>query len=270
MKKRVLSLLMATLMVLSLAACGKADDGKDNSLQYIKDKGKLIMGLDDAFPPMGFRDDNDEIIGFDIDLAKAVCEKLGVELVLQPIEWTAKEQELSTKNIDCIWNGFSITPERLENLTMTEPYMLNRIALVVMKGSEVTSMADMAGKRLAVQGSSSAEETLNADENKAFKDSLGQVNPFDDYVTALMDMETGNSDAVLMDSVVAQYLTTEGGKDYVVLEETLLNDEYAIGFRKGEEALCKAVEDALKELKEDGTVKEIATKWFGSDITTIK
>lgn len=273
MKKKLISLIMASLMVLSLAGCQKSGETAsqgDNSLQYIKDNGKFILGLDDSFPPMGFRDDSDNIVGFDVDLAKAVCEKLGVELVLQPIEWDAKEQELSTKNIDCIWNGFSVTPEREENLTMSFSYMTNNISLVVLNGSSVATMADMAGKKLAVQSGSSAEEVLNSEDNKTFKDSLGQVNPFSDYVTALMDLETGNSDAVLMDSVVAEYMITDGGKDYKVLDETLLADQYAIGFRKGDEALCKAVEDALKELKADGTVAEISTKWFGSDITTIK
>ena len=271
MKKRLISLLMITVMVLSLAACqNKENSGEDNSLKYIKNNGKLILGLDDAFPPMGFHDEADNIVGFDIDLARAVCEKLEIELVLQPIEWDAKEQELSTKNIDCIWNGFSVTPDRLENMTMTKPYMTNNISLVVLKGSEVKTMADMAGKNLAVQSGSSAEETLNNEENKAFRESLGQTNPLGDYETALMDMETGNSDAVLMDSVVANYMINEAGKDFVVLEETLLADEYAIGFRKGEVALSDAVEAALKELKADGTVEEISTKWFGSDITIIE
>lgn len=271
MKKRIISLVMVSLMVLSLGACqSKESSSEDNSLKYIQDNGKLILGLDDSFPPMGFRDDADNIVGFDVDLAQAVCEKLGVELVLQPIEWDAKEQELSTKNIDCIWNGFSVTPEREENLTMSAPYMTNNISLVVVNGSTVTSMADMAGKKLAIQSGSSAEETLNNEDNKAFKDSLGQVNPFGDYVTALMDLETGNSDSVLMDSVVANYMINDLGKDFKVLDETLLADEYAIGFRKGDVALCAAVENALKELKADGTVEEISTKWFGSDITIIE
>jgi polar amino acid transport system substrate-binding protein len=267
--KKLFSLIMVTLMVISLTACQKST-GSDESLKYIQDNGKLILGLDDSFPPMGFRDDADNIVGFDVDLAQAVCDKLGVELVLQPIEWDAKEQELNTKNIDCIWNGFSVTPDRLEKLTMSKPYMLNNITLVVTKNSDITKFDDMAGKRLAVQSGSSAEETLNSEENKDFKDSLGQVNPFSDYVTALMDLETGNSDAVLMDSVVANYMITEAGKDFVVLDETLLKDEYAIGFRKGDTALCEAVEKALKELKADGTVEKLAVKWFGSDITTIE
>ncbi|MDD3173528.1 MAG: amino acid ABC transporter substrate-binding protein [Herbinix sp.] len=270
MKKRLISLVMVSLMVLSLAACKKDASGEDNSLKYIQDNGKLVVGLDDAFPPMGFRDDNDNVVGFDIDLAKAVCEKLGVELVLQPIDWDAKNQELDTKSIDCIWNGLSITEENQANMTMTDAYMSNEISLVVTNGSAITSMADMAGKRLAVQSGSSAETTLTSDDNKEFNASLGQLNPFDTYATALMDMESGNSDAVLMDSVVANYYITTEGKDYKVLSDTLLEDKYGIGFRKGDQALCDAVWNALKELKEDGTVAEISTQWFGSDITTIK
>ena len=233
--------------------------------------GKLILGLDDSFPPMGFRDDANNIVGFDIDLAKAVCEKLGVELVLQPIEWTAKELELETKNIDCIWNGFSVTEQRLAQLTMSIPYMENSISIVVMNGSGINSKEDMAGKRMALQGGSSAEESLNMDVNKEFKDSLGEINgSFKDYVTALMDLETKNSDGVLMDSVVANYMINSAGKDFVVLDDNLVAEEYAIGFRKGEEALANAVNQALRELKADGTVGEISEKWFGSDITIIK
>ncbi len=292
MKKILLSLLLISVMVFGLTACGTKGDDKDvasqqkagddvakepttqedtdTSFTYIQDRGKLILGLDDSFPPMGFRDDADKIVGFDVDLAKAVAEKLGLELVLQPIEWDAKEQELSTKNIDCIWNGFSITPERLENLTMSIPYMENSISLVVEKGSDIKSKADMSGKKLALQSGSSAEETLNSDENKDFRESLGENIGFADYVTALMDLETKNSDAVLMDSVVANYMITEAGKNFEVLDDNLVAEEYAIGFRKGDEALCKAVEEALKELKADGTIEKISTQWFGSDITIVK
>lgn len=294
MKKRAFSLLIILVMIFSLSACGTIDDDtsasnkdvsrstdkvedtdietetEDNSWEYVVSNGKLIMGLDDSFPPMGFRDDNDDIVGFDIDLAKAVCEHLGVELVLQPIEWSAKEQELATMNIDCIWNGFSITEERLAQLTMSIPYMENTIAMVVVSGSDIKTKEDMAGKSLAVQGGSSAEETLNSDVNTEFRESLGEVNgSFKDYVTALMDLETGNSDAVLMDSVVANYMINEAGKDFVVLDDSLVAEEYAIGFRKGEEKLAEAINKALKELKADGTVEKISIGWFGSDTTII-
>lgn len=270
MKKRLIMLIMAAVAVLGLTACGSKDGGSDTSMKYIKDNKKFILGLDDSFAPMGFRDESGKIVGFDIDLATAVCEKLGVELVLQPIDWKTKEVELNTKNIDCIWNGFSVTEERQKNLTMSAPYMSNSISLVVVNGSDIKSMADMKGKKLAVQSGSSAEESLNSDENKDFKASLGEVIGLSDYTTALLDLETGSSDAVLMDSVMANYMINELGKNYVVLSDSLVAEEYAIGFRKGDDALCKAVEDALKELKKDGTVDKIASKWFGSDITIIK
>lgn len=289
MKKRISCVILTTLLVLGLTACGtkedskgKGDDttgantisdvaaGEDTSLQYIKDNGKIILGLDDQFPPMGFRNDSDQIVGFDIDLAQAVSEKLGVELVVQPIEWDAKEMELSTKNIDCIWNGFSITQERKEALTMTDPYLENSISMVVRSDSDIKNLTDMAGKNIALQAGSAAEETLDDESNKEFKDSLSNIQQFGDYATALMDLETKNSDAVLMDSVVAKYMIQELGKDFVVLDEALAADEYGIGFRKGDQALADAVSKALSELKSEGKVKEIAEKWFGEDITKIK
>lgn len=293
--KKILSVMMVFVMVLSLASCAKeSKDGgssnnnagisennggsdsskgsgsEDKSFEYIKEKGRLIVGLDDSFPPMGFRDENNEIVGFDIDLARAVCEKLGVELVLQPIDWDSKVQELNTKNVDCIWNGLSLTPKNQENMTTTEPYMTNNITLVVKNDSPISKFEDMAGKTLAVQSGSAAEETLDAEENKAFKDSISQVLGFDEYITAMLDMESGNSDAVLMDSVVANYMIKDLGKNYKVLEGTLLEDKYVIGFRKGDEALRDAVWNALKELKQEGRIAEISNKWFGFDITTIK
>lgn len=295
MKKKLLIIMITVLLAMAFIGCGKkgkenkvsghdteqndenisenkqVKEQEDTSLDYILNKGELILGLDDAFPPMGFRDDSGEIVGFDIDLAKAVCEKLGVELVIQPINWPTKENELNTKNVDCLWNGFSVTPEREEKLTLSIPYMENAIAIVVTKDSGIKSKEDMEGKRLAVQGGSSAEEALYMDENKEFRESLGEINSgFDDYVTALMDLETGNSDAVLMDSVVASYMIHEAGKDFVVLDDHLVAEKYAVGFRKGEEALAEAVNNALRELKADGTVEEISTKWFGSDITIIQ
>lgn len=273
--KKMISIVAVFAMMVSLVACGnkegtgKSDTSKeDTSLKYIQEKGEFVLGLDDKFPPMGFRDDKDNIVGFDIDLAQAVCDKLGVKLVTQPIDWDAKEQELKTKNIDCIWNGFSITDERKQQLTMTDPYLKNSISMVVNADSSIASIKDCAGKRVAIQSGSAAEEAL--DDQKEVKDSFGEVNGFKDYVTALMDLETGNSDAVLMDSVVAKYMIKENGKNFKVLDDSLVADEYGIGFRKDENALADAVTNAMSELKKEGKVKEISEKWFGEDITLIK
>ncbi len=257
--KKLIGLFMITMMVLSLAACKKESDDK-----------KFVLGLDATFAPMGFTDANGEIVGFDIDLAKAVCDKLGYEFSTQSIVWDNKVNELETKNVDCIWNGLSYTEKNDQQMTLSPSYLKNDISLVVASSSDIQSMEDMAGKKLAVQGGSAAEETLNNEESKAFKDSLTQISPFDDYNIALMDMETGNSDAVLMDTIMANYMINELGKDYKVVNDTLLEDLYVIGFRKDDQALCDKVWNALKELKADGTIEEISTKWFGSDITTIQ
>ena len=168
----------------------------------------FILGLDDSFPPMGYRDANNEVVGFDIDLAKAVCEKLGWNLIIQPIDWDAKEMELNAGNIDCIWNGFTLTEERMETMSCSAPYMKNEQVVVVMADSEYQSMDDLAGKTLALQTGSSAEEALDAAES--FKASLGNVNTFTDNMTCFMELEQGSSDAVLVDSIVAGWYIQTG------------------------------------------------------------
>lgn len=286
--KKFLSLAVAVVLSLSLfAGCGTtktpakdaasgsladttSSSGTDESLKYIKDKGTLVLGLDDAFPPMGFRDDKNEIVGFDIDVARAVCEKLGVKLELQPIDWDAKDQEMKTKRIDCIWNGFSVNEERLKTYEMSKSYMDNHMALVVKTDSAIASQADMKDKKLGIQSGSSADDALNDKSAESLKNSLSEVVPFKDNNTALMDLETGGVDAVLMDDVVANYVIKTNNKNYKVLSDFLYSEKYAVGFRKGEVALCNAVNDALLELKKDGTLAKIATQWFGSDTSTVE
>ena len=278
MKKR-LCLLLALIMLFSVfaAACGgdgneepEGDTAADTSLEAIQEKGELILGLDDSFPPMGFKDENGEIVGFDIDVAREVCAILGVELKLQPIDWNSKEMELNTGNIDCIWNGMSVSPEREEAMSLSIPYLDNHMALVVLPDSGIATVGDMAGKNLAVQTGSTAEEALDAPEGADLKNAVASVNGFADNLTALMDLETGASDAVLIDDVVANYLIATSGKNMVVLNDFLYAENYAIGFRKDDVALTEAVNGALRELKANGKLAEIATKWFGSDTTIVE
>lgn len=258
--KKIVLLALAVLMCFGVFACtspAATDNGEDTSLAYIEERGKFILGLDDSFPPMGFTDENGDIVGFDIDLAQEVCDRMGVELVCQPIDWKAKELELSNKNIDVIWNGFTITDERKETLTMSEPYMKNE-QIIVTIGTAITSLADLEGKKVAVQDGSSAQEAIA--DTEAIAGKIEQID-FKDNVTALLDLQNGQVDAVAMDSVVARYYISKNPGDYVILDETLAPEEYGIGFRQGDEALRDAVWAQILAMVEDGTYQEICEKW---------
>lgn len=254
------------------ADSGSSDTGAENtavasddqSLQKVKDSGKFILGLDATFKPMGYTDEQDNIVGFDIDLAEEVCSRMGVELVKQPIDWDTKEQDLEAGNIDCIWNGMSVSPSRQEIMNLSEPYMRNDMIFVVKTESDIASQADLDGKTVAVQSGSSAQGIL--------ADSGMNVTAVElaTNVECLQQLDLDLADAVFMDSVVANYEIQTTGKPYTILPDGLSPEEYAIGFRKGDQALRDEVQKILSEMKADGKVEEISTKWFGSDITTIK
>ena len=253
----------------SAAEGESAADGTDESLQKVLDSGKFILGLDATFEPMGYTNENDEIVGFDIDVAEEVCARMGVELVKEPIDLDTKEQDLAVGRIDCIWNGMSINPSREEQMNLSEPYMKNEMVFVVPASSDVASMNDLAGKNIAVQNGSSAQDILEASELYT-SDTPVTVTAMATNVEALQQLELGLVDAVFLDSVVANYQITSAGKDYKVLPDGLEEEEYAIGFRKEDQALRDEVQKILGEMKADGKLGEISTKWFGSDITTVE
>ena len=246
---------------------GTADSGtaQDNSLQNVLDKGTLVLGLDDSFPPMGFRDENNNIVGFDIDVATEVANRMGVELKLQPIEWSTKEMELNTGSVDCLWNGLSIDDERKQAMDLSEPYMTNRMVLVVLNDSEYTDQASLAGKTIGVQNGSTAEKIL---EESDFSKTIGNTIGFKDNVTAFMELETKGIDAIFMDEVVANYAITSQNKDFKVLEDGLTEEEYAVGFKKGNTALKNELQKYIDEMKADGTMTQISEKWFGKDVVS--
>lgn len=272
--KKVLGLSVAAFMMLTSVGCGSSSDDKessysaesDDSLQKVLDSGKLILGLDATFKPMGYTDENDEIVGFDIDVAEEVCSRMGVELVKQPINWDTKEQDLNVGKIDCIWNGMSVNPGRAKEMNLSEPYMKNSMVFVVGASSEAKGMEDLKGKTIAVQNGSTAQEILES------CDIAGDitVQAMATNVEALQQLDLAIVDAVFLDSVVANYEIQTSGKDYVVLPDGLEEEEYAIGFRKNDQKLRDEVQKILSEMKADGKLGEISTKWFGSDITTVK
>lgn len=268
MMKKFFSLLLVTMLLIGVMAHHAM--AEDNSLQEILDKGTLILGLDDTFPPMGFRDENtNDIVGYDIDLAAEVAARLGVTLVCQPIDWAAKELELVGKNIDCIWNGMSITDERLESMAMSFPYMNNQIVMIAKDSAGYGSIEDMAGKNIAVQSGSFAEEVLETYEEYA--DFFASVNvlAYDEYLTALMDLQQGGVDGVLIDLVVAEYRIAGLGDDSLVVVDALEDDLYGIGFRKDDVALRDKVDEILLEMEADGTIAAISEAWFGKNISII-
>lgn len=267
MKKLLMTIAIACVALSFVTAAGVQEQGVDRSLEKVLDKGVFVLGLDDSFPPMGFRDENNEIVGFDIDLAREVTSRMGVELKLQPIDWNAKEQELNTGNIDCIWNGFTITPERREMINFSDPYVDNAQVAVVRGDSQVQNLADLAGKRVGIQAGSSASDAVYG--NPGFANSLAQVVEVRDNLTALMDLEIGGVEAVVLDLFVANDNIHRSGKDFRILDEHLSSEEYGVGFRKRDQALRDEVQRILNEMAADGTMAAISTDWFGDDITVV-
>lgn len=263
--KRIFTILCMLTAVLALAACGTSGE-KSSSTDGSKDSNqsteKVIIGIDDKFAPLGFRDDKNEIVGFDIDLARAAAEHMGVEAEFQPIDWKTKEAELISGRIDLIWNGYTITDERKEKVLFTKPYLENAQAVMTIKKSSINALSDLAGKEVGLQAQSSAAEALNA--NPIHKE-VKNVTEFADNVLALTDLKTGRLDAVIIDAVVAEYYMTQEPDTFKLLDESLAPEQYGIGVKPGNEALLEKLQAALDKMNEDGTAAEISTKWFGED-----
>lgn len=283
MKKRFVSAALAAVMALSMTACGSSNSAAETTAADTEaaesqaeettaeeakttDGGTLIVGFDQDFPPMGFVGDDGEYTGFDLELAQEVAKRLGLEYKAQPIAWDSKDMELESGNIDCIWNGFTMTG-REDDYTWTEPYMANQQVFVVANDSDINRQADLAGKIVEVQADSSAEAALKeAPELTAtFKELLTTA----DYNTAFMDLEQGAVDAIAMDVIVAGYQIQQRNADFKILDDSLSEEEYGVGFKKGNTELRDKVQSTLEEMAEDGTLQEVSEKWFSKDVTTV-
>lgn len=225
---------------------------------------KIVVGLDDNFPPMGFRDDDNKLVGFDVDLARAAAEDLGMAVDFKPIDWDAKEAELNGKRVDVLWNGLTITEQRKENIAFTKPYMENHQIVIVKADSDIEDKAGLADKTVGAQNGSSAVDAIEKDKDTA--DSFKALKTYGDNITALLDLEAGRIDAVVLDEVVGRYYISKKPGEYRVLEENFGAEEYGVGVRKDDTDLLKALDDALDELKASDQGAKISEKWFGKNI----
>ncbi len=232
--------------------------------EEIADRTTLTVGFDANFPPYGYMDENGEYIGFDLDLAQEVCDRLGWELVKQPIDWDSKDMELSSGSIDCIWNGFTYNG-RENSYTWSKPYVDNSQVFVVSEDSGIKTLADLSGKIVDVQADSSALAALEEDANAALAGSFADMIQVPEYNTAFMNLEAGAADAVAMDIGVANYQMASRNGKFVILEEPLSKEVYAIGFLLGNEELRDVVQEQLDAMAEDGTFMTIAEKWELAD-----
>ncbi|MBE6071333.1 MAG: amino acid ABC transporter substrate-binding protein [Clostridium butyricum] len=266
------------LISTSLIACGgssnknlsEAADAEKNDTQVegtlIKDE--LIIGLDDTFVPMGFKDENGELVGFDVELAKAVCEKLDKKYKFQAIDWSMKETELNSGNIDLIWNGYSISDERKEKVEFSKAYLDNKQIIVTLANSDINVKVDLEGKKVGAQNQSTAVDAVKADESNIIeKFDGGELVTFENNNDALMDLEAGRLDAIVVDEILARYyIEARGSEKYKVLEENFGDEQYGVGIRKGDKEFVEAFNKALDEVIADGKATEISEKWFGEDI----
>ena len=294
MKKRAVSVILSAAMVSAvLAGCGsksaKTQPAADTTAESVdsgdetaadsentenanaettdisKTEGTFTVGFDQDFPPMGFVGDDGEYTGFDLELAKEVCDRNGWEFNPEPIAWDSKDALLKSGEIDCIWNGFTMNG-REDEYTWSEPYLDNQQVFVVRADSGINSEKDLAGKTVDVQTDSSAEAALkdNTELSSTFSTEI-----IPDYNTGFMNLESGAVDAVAMDIVVAKYQIESRSAEFKILDYEIASEQYGVGFAKGNDAVKDQVQKTLEEMAADGTLAKISTKWFGEDITTI-
>ena len=270
MKKTFLLL----IFLLTILMCGKKEDAPTQPEGTAENSGvkteqklpeKLVVGLDDTFAPMGFKE-NGELVGYDIDLAKAVAEKLGIEIEFKPISWETKEIELKNKNIDLIWNGLTITEERQKQLLFSKPYLKNSQVIVIKKDSTIKTKDDLKEKIIGTQSKSSGEDAVLKD---PVNSELKELRTYETYDQAFLDLDAGRIEAIVADEVLARFIKgnkeKESGKElYVVLDTSDFGkEEYGIGARKEDTFIIEKINTALDELEKDGTKQKIYEKWFG-------
>lgn len=257
--KGIIAVIVILIVVIGIFNINKNDEQNTENT--------LVVGLDDSFPPMGFRNEKNEIVGFDIDLAKAVAKELGMEVKFQPISWASKEQELNSGNIDCIWNGFAYNEERAATMTLTDPYIKGENYFILKNGTKVTSQEELEGKKIGVQTGSIQAQDL---EKSEFGKNV-EIIQYGDNLTAFMDLETEGIDALFCSNIIGNYLITSKGKNYetVLSENITISNGSVIAFKQGNTELKDKIQNTLIKLNEEGKLNAISEKWFGKDMIII-
>ena len=289
MKKKLISMMLTAVMAFSLlAGCGAKEEAEpeaqENTAQADKEQAEepaeqeesseekttFTVGFDAEYPPYGYMDENGEYTGFDLELAQAVCDLEGWELVKTPISWDSKDMELESGTIDCIWNGFTMNG-REDDYTWSDPYVDNSQVMVVAENSGIETFDDLAGKVVGVQAASAALQLLQDEEGqKALADTFGALQEFADYNSAFVELQAGSVQAVAMDIGVAQYQIKTRGEGFKIMDEKLNSEKYAIGFKLGNEELRDQVNADLQTLLADGTFDELAEKYELSDMVCLE
>lgn len=252
------------ILALSISFVGCSNKSSESTLN----KDTLIIGIDDAFAPLGFKDESGEITGFDIDLAKELTKRLNKKITFQSIDWTMKESELKSGNIDLIWNGYTITEERKNKVDFSVPYLKNKQVIVTLADSNINSKSDLANKKVGAQSESSAVVAMEKEGDLYSSFNGGGAITFEDNNQALMDLEAGRVDAVVADEILVRYyLSLKGEEKFKILDDNFGEEEYGVGIRKGDTEMVDAFNKAYKEMQEDGTLQKISEKWFNEDIT---
>ena len=257
--KGIIAVVVILIIIFGISFINKdANENRENT---------LVVGLDDSFPPMGFRNENNEIVGFDIDLAKAVSEELGMEVKFQPISWASKEQELNSGNIDCIWNGFAYNEERAATMTLSDPYIKGENYFILKNGTKITSQEELKGMKIGVQTGSIQAQDL---EKSEFGKNV-EIIQYGENLTAFMDLETEGIDALFCSSIIGNYLITSKNKNYETIpsENITVSSGSVIAFKQGNIELRDKIQNALVKLDGEGKLLDISEKWFGKDMIII-
>lgn len=267
--KKIALGLVAVVGMFALGACGSKKSDAADGWKKIEESKKVTVGLDDTFVPMGFKDDQGKIVGFDVDLAKAVFKKYGINVKFQPIDWSMKENELENGTIDLIWNGYTVTKEREKKVAFTNPYASNEQVIVTPKKDNITSVNDLKGKKLGAQEGSSGYEAFT-NEPKKLKDLVADNDAvqYASFNEAFIDLKSGRINGLLIDNVYADYYLKQAKQtqDYNIMPSGFANEDFAVGARKGDKQLVKKINEGLKKVEADGQYVQISKKWFGEEL----